>query len=414
MHIANIRALEILDSRGNPTVMARVNLEDGTKGYASVPSGASTGSHEALELRDNDEKRYLGKGVLKAVDNVNTKIADALKGIEIEDLLNIDKIMLNLDGTDNKSQLGANAILAVSLASARALANAKKEPVWKTLHEYFFSEFETAFPRLMVNIINGGAHANWIFDIQEFMILPKTTSPSESVKLASEVFHHLGKLLKDKGFHTLVGDEGGYAPILSSNKEAFEYIHMAIKNAGYIAGQNVDLGIDAAASEFYKNGQYQMRVENKNLQMTELVTYYLDLVKKFGIVSIEDPFAEDDWEGFKLLTSKIDSGTVVIGDDLYVTNPQRIEKGISQKATNGVLIKVNQIGTLSETIEAIKKTRSAGWKIAISNRSGETNDHFIADLAVACGADFIKTGSMSRSERLSKYNRLIEIEQLEM
>ena len=414
MHIANIRALEILDSRGNPTVMAHVQLSDGTIGHASVPSGASTGSHEALELRDNDEKRYLGKGVLKAVDNVNTKIADALKGVEIEDLLNIDKIMLNLDGTDNKSQLGANAILAVSLASARALAGSKKEPVWKTLHEYFFSEFETAFPRLMVNIINGGAHANWIFDIQEFMILPKTTSPSESVKLASEVFHHLGKLLKDKGFHTLVGDEGGYAPILSSNKEAFEYIHMAIKNAGYIAGQNVDLGIDAAASEFYKNGQYQMRVENKNLQMTELVTYYLDLAKKFGIVSIEDPFAEDDWEGFKLLTSKIDSGTVVIGDDLYVTNPQRIENGINQKATNGVLIKVNQIGTLSETVDAIKKTRSAGWKVAISHRSGETSDHFIADLAVACGADFIKTGSMSRSERLSKYNRLIEIEQLEM
>jgi|SRR3989338_4388773 len=409
MKIQQIHSLEVLDSRGNPTVMSFVILDDGTKGYAIVPSGASTGSHEALELRDNNDKRYLGKGVLTAVNNVNTVIAEALRGNDIENLKEIDETMRELDGTNNKSKLGANAILSVSLAAARAHATHKKEPLWKALNTYYFAERKTDFPRLMVNVINGGAHANWIFDIQEFIIIPKATAPSESVRVASEIFHHLGIILKEKGFNTLVGDEGGYAPALASNEEAFTYIHQAIKAAGYSVGTDVDLGIDAAASEFFKEGKYQLKKSGKQLSASELHALYETWSAAYGIITFEDPFAEDDWASFTALTAKIGANQVVIGDDLYVTDPKRIEEGVQKKASNGVLIKPNQIGTLSETVDAIKKAQAAGWKIAISHRSGETKDYFIADLSVACGADFLKAGSMSRGERLAKYNRLLEI-----
>lgn len=412
MKIQSISALEVLDSRGNPTVRAYVQLENGSIGVAMVPSGASTGTHEMLELRDRDKKRYLGQGVLKAVKNINEIIIQELKGESIENLKKIDQRMIDLDGTENKSRLGANAILAVSLACIRALSVAKKQPLWQTLSEYYFQETKPDLPRLFVNVINGGRHANWNFDIQEFIISPQNKKTPEAVRISSEIFHVLGSQLKKLGFQTLVGDEGGYSPSLKSNDEVFKYVSNAISEAGY-EGQ-VDLAIDAAASEFYKDGQYVLKKQNKTLSADELTDYYLSLQKEYGIFSFEDPFFEDDWEAFVTLTQRLGPKAYTVGDDLYATNPERIKQGIAQKATSAVLIKANQIGTLSETAEAINLCKQNGFAVIISHRSGETEDSFIADLSVSCAADFIKTGSMSRSDRLAKYNRLLEIEKNEM
>lgn len=438
MKITDVKSLQILDSRGNPTVRTFVVLEDSTTHCSSVPSGASTGSHEAVELRDNDQTHYNGKGVTKAVENVNTIIKTALVGMEADPNL-VDDKLLSLDGTDDKSSLGANAMLSVSLAACRAASHAEKQPLWKFLHQYFFQSQSANhqspyFPQLMVNIVNGGKHANWNFDIQEFMVVPNATKPSESIRIAAEIFHSLGNLLKQKGLSTLVGDEGGYSPKLSSNEEVFEVVVDAAKNAGYENVRDYRLSLDVAATEFYSEENYTLN--SKKLNSLDLLSYYQLLTTNYQLLSIEDPFAEDDWEAWKQITlhsggwpeagdphrahasetstsdgdAKGQDPLVIIGDDLLVTNPERIKRGISEKAANAVLIKVNQIGTIKETVEAINMTHDAGWKTAISHRSGETEDSFIADLAYACASEFIKTGSMSRSERLSKYNRLLEIE----
>lgn len=407
MKITNVKAIEILDSRGNPTVRAYVTLEDGSIHESSVPSGASTGSYEAVELRDEDKGRYLGKGVIKAVENVNTKIAEAITGLEA-DPNTIDQAMLDLDGTENKANLGANAILAVSQAVVRAAAHIENKPLWQFMNEYYFKDVKPDFPRLLVNIINGGKHANWTFDIQEFMVVPNTNKPSEAVRIAAEVFHNLGKILKEKKLSTLLGDEGGYSPALSSNEEVLSTILTAAKKAGYENEKDIRLSLDCAATEWFENGQYISHQTGKTLTPDELVAYYLKLATDYSLLSIEDPFAEDDWDTYKKFTAE--TKAIVIGDDLFVTNPKRIQKGIDEKAATAVLIKVNQIGSIKETVEAINMTHKAGWKTAISHRSGETEDSFIADLAYACASEFIKTGSMSRSERLAKYNRLLEIE----
>jgi enolase len=413
MKISQIYALQVLDSRGNPTIKGYVKLENGIVGSACVPSGASTGSHEALELRDKNSKKYHGLGVEQAIQNINTIISGQLNGFEIEDLQLIDTTIIQLDGTENKSKLGANAILAVSLAAARALSLHQNTPLWETIHAVYFSNRITAFPRLMVNIVNGGAHANWVLDFQECMICPKSTQPSESVRIASEVFHSLKSLLKTDGYTIAVGDEGGFAPLLASNGDAFKYLEKAILDAGH-SREVVDLATDIAASEFFSNGLYKLKKENAEWQSSNLMNFYLDLIEEYNIFSFEDPFQEDDWSGFAEFTEKVGAHRMIVGDDLYVTNIKRIQEGIEKKASNAVLIKVNQIGSLYETVEAIRKTQEAGWKVVISHRSGETEDSFIADLAYACGAEFIKTGSMSRSDRLSKYNRLLEIEALEV
>lgn len=413
MKILRIYSIEILDSRGNPTLKTSVELENGILASASVPSGMSVGTYEALELRDADPKRYLGLGVLKAVDNVNSNIAKILKGQEIEDINRIDRAILELDGTDKKSALGANAILSVSLAVARALSLSIKKPLWKTLNEYYFNDTKPSFPRIMVNIVNGGRHAHWNFDIQEFMISPRTNTPSSSVQISSEIFHHLRGVLEENNFSPLQGDEGGYAPRLSSIDELFRLMLKAINKAGYRNAYDVDFAIDAAANEFMKNGQYVLKNEEKSLLADELIYYFLDMKKKYEIMSFEDPCSENDWSAFKKFTLMIGDKCMVVGDDLYTTNTVRIKRGIDEKATNAVLIKPNQIGSLCETVEAIKLARSAGMKIVISNRSGETEDSFISDLAVASAAEFLKAGSMSRSERLAKYNRLLEIEKFE-
>lgn len=415
MKISHLWAIEILDSRGNPTLRTFIELENHLIASASVPSGASTGKYEAVELRDdNDPKRYHGQGVSKAVNNVNTVLAKQLKGINIELLEEIDKKMIEIDGTENKSRLGANTILSISLAAVRALSLVKQQPLWKTINEYYFPNLKADFPRLMVNIINGGKHANWNFDIQEFMISPKTNQPSEAARIASEIFHHLKKILKENNYSTLVGDEGGFSPSFKTNREPFETIIKAVSAAGYKTTINVDLGIDVAASELYNNGSYQFKKEGRNLSTDQLIDFYLDLKDEYPIYFFEDPFSEDDWQGFRKFSQKLEeknsSLTLVIGDDLYTTNPSRITKGIKEKTTNAVLIKPNQIGTLLETVQAIKIAKQAGWKIVVSHRSGETEDPFIADLAFGSAADFLKSGSMSRSERLCKYNRLIEIE----
>lgn len=413
MKINNIHAIEILDSRGYPTLRTFVELENGIFASASVPSGASTGKHEAIELRDKELKRYNGKGVLKAINNINSILADKLKGINIESLEKIDKKMIEIDGTENKSKIGANAILSVSLAAIRCLSVVRKQPLWQTINEYYFPNIKPGFPRLMVNIINGGKHANWNFDIQEFMISPKTKKPSEALRISSEIFHSLEKILKENNYSVLVGDEGGFSPAFQTNREPFETIIKAINLSGYKTTIDVDLGIDVAASEIYNFGFYQFKKEERNLSTEQLTDFYLDLKNEYPIYFFEDPFSEDDWDGFVNFTKKItqlNGTTLIIGDDLYVTNPERIKKGIEKKATNAVLIKPNQIGTLLETTEAIKITKKSGLKIIISHRSGETEDSFIADLAYASASDFLKSGSTSRSERLSKYNRLIEIE----
>ncbi len=410
MKISQITALEVLDSRGKPTVRTFLKLEDGSVHSSSVPSGASTGSHEAVEMRDKDEKRFGGQGVLNAVKNVNTTIASALKGVEVSDPKMIDKKMLELDGTENKSKLGANAILSVSQAVVRAAAYAQKKPLWKFINECFFNDVSPSFPRLMVNVVNGGKHAGWNFDIQEFMVVPTSNTPSKSVREAAEIFHQLGAILKKKSMSTLVGDEGGYSPSLSSNEEVIETIIQAGSDLGYADKDDFNIALDAAASEFYKENNYIFKKTNQTLTGDELLEYYATLQEKYFIISFEDPFFEDDWNHFTKFTEKVGSSSLVVGDDLFTTNTKRLQKGIDEKAGNAILIKLNQIGTVLETAEAINLARSAGLKHIISHRSGETEDSFIADLAYGSAADFIKTGSMSRSERLCKYNRLLEIE----
>ncbi len=411
--IKDIRAIEIVDSRGTPTVKAYVTLDDGSMGYASVPSGASTGSHEAVELRDNDSKRYFGKGVRQAVENVNTTVKTALVGKDA-DPRKIDELLLSTDGTENKAKLGANATLAVSEALIRALAFSQKKPLWNYINSYYFSGQEPSFPRLMVNVVNGGKHAGWNFDIQEFMVVPTSNIPSQSVRVAAELFHELGVCLKKEKLSTLVGDEGGYSPVLSSNDAVFQTIIDAGKLIGHEVGSSFSFAIDAAATEWHHDGLYFMKKTNSAVSVPDLIKTYLSYQEKYGVISFEDPFAEDDWEAFTALTQELGNKAIVVGDDLFVTNVKRLEKGINTHAASAILIKPNQIGTIKETIEAIETARAAQYKVIISHRSGETEDSFIADLAYASGADFIKTGSMSRSERLAKYNRLLEIEQSEL
>ncbi len=411
-NIKKISAIQILDSRGNPTLETSIELEDGTIGTASVPSGKSTGKYEAVELRDNESEHFDGKGVNRAIENVNDKIAEAIVGLPIEELSNIDKTMIGIDYTENKSALGANAILSVSLACARALSKYQHLPLWQVLNEYYFADIKPSFPRFMINIVNGGAHAAWAFDIQEYKIIPRGKSPQESLEIGSEIFNALGILLESKGLSTLKGDEGGYAPNLDSNTAPFDLILEAANKSNH--SQDFDFGIDVAASEFFKDGKYHLKKENKFLSSSELIDYYQSLMTNYHLLSVEDPFAEEDWDSFTKFTAQLGSKCLVIGDDLYTTNPKRIEQGVKVRATNAVLIKPNQIGSLYETVAAIKMTISASWKVIISHRSGETEDSFIADLSYACGADFIKAGSMSRSERLAKYNRLVEIEKNEI
>lgn len=401
-----------MDSRGNPTVEAEVFCNK-FSAAASVPSGASTGTHEALELRDNDKRRFGGKGVLKAVGNINGEIFKKLVGFSVLEQEKIDDAMIELDGMPNKSRLGANAILAVSLACARAGALATKLPLYKYLRKSFFtvgSETPYSMPQPMMNILNGGAHADFAADFQEFMILPKAVNFAEKVRIGAEVFHALKQVLKKNKLNTGVGDEGGFAPNLKSNEDGFKFILEAIKEAGHEAGRNVELAIDAAASEFYKGGKYALKKDKLNLTPKQLLVFYKKLLKKYPLVSIEDGFAEDDWDAWKLMKKELPA-TMQVGDDLFVTNVERLGRGINLGVGNAILIKVNQIGTLSETIDAIKLAQEHKYKVVISHRSSETADTFIADLAVGSGAEYIKTGSLSRSERVEKYNRLMKIEQ---
>ena len=406
--IVDIHAREILDSRGNPTVEVDVLLESGAFGRAAVPSGASTGIHEAVELRDDDKTRFGGKGVLKAVENVNTVIADAIIGMEAEDQTAIDEAMIALDGTENKGKLGANAILGVSLAVAKAAA----EEVGLPLYRYIGGTFAHVLPVPMMNILNGGKHADNPIDIQEFMIAPiGAKTMADAVRMGAEVFHALKKELKDAGCNTNVGDEGGFAPELKTAEEALSYIVKAIEKAGYKPGEDVRIAIDAASSEFFENGKYEMKGEGKSFTSAEIVDYYADLCERFPIFSIEDGVAEDDWEGWKLLTDKLGSKIQLVGDDLFVTNPKRLAMGIEKGVGNSILVKVNQIGTLTESLAAIEMAHRHGYTAVVSHRSGETEDATIADIVVATNAGQIKTGSLSRSDRMAKYNQLIRIEE---
>jgi enolase len=406
--ITNITAREVLDSRGNPTVAAEVMTEKGSIGTAMVPSGASTGAREALELRDKDPKRYLGKGVLQAVDNITSKIAPHVIGMEVTEQETLDKAMIDLDGTENKSTLGANAILAVSMASAHAAAADNDLPLYRYLGEG--EEFTMPVP--MMNIINGGAHANNSVDMQEFMVLPVGAGTfAEAVRYGAEIFHALKSVLASKGLNTAVGDEGGFAPDLDSNEEAIEVILKAIDETGFKAGEEILLGLDVASSEFYKNGKYHLASENKVLNSAEFIEYMLPWFEKYPIITVEDGMAEDDWDGWKQLTETLGDRVQLVGDDLFVTNTSLLQQGIDRQIANSILIKVNQIGTLTETIAAIKMAKNAGYTSVISHRSGETEDTTIADLAVATSAGQIKTGSLSRSDRIAKYNRLMKIEQ---
>ncbi len=400
--IVDIKAREILDSRGNPTVEVDCILEDGSLGRASVPSGASTGSNEALELRDGDD-RYLGLGVLKAVNNVNNIIRPALIGKEVSDIRNIDDIMLELDGTDNKSKLGANAILGVSLACLKASAVSKGDSLYKYVGR------GTNLPICMMNILNGGCHADNNLDFQEFMIMPKAKTISERIRIGSEVFHTLKKILKEKGYHTGVGDEGGFAPDLNGNYEALDLICEAIDKAGYTPGKDVFLALDVAASEIYEEGLYS--IDGKKYNIDELINYYVDLVKKYPIISIEDPVWEEDFDGFKKITEVLGKDVQLVGDDLFVTNIKYLEKGVEMGAGNAILLKANQIGTVSEMIDTINYAKNNGYKTIISHRSGETDDTFISHFAVGLDIGQIKTGSMSRMDRICKYNELIRIEE---
>ncbi|RBP50931.1 phosphopyruvate hydratase [Arenicella xantha] len=409
--IQSIIAREILDSRGNPTVEADVTLSDGSFGRAVAPSGASTGSLEALELRDGDKARYLGKGTLQAVANANTVIASALIGLDALDQRNIDQVMIDLDGTENKSKLGANSILAVSLAVAKAAAVSKGIPLYAHFAELFGNDVYT-MPVPQMNIINGGEHADNSIDFQEFMILP-TGLPtfSEALRAGAEVFHSLKKVLSGMGLSTAVGDEGGFAPNLDSNEAAVGIIIQAIENAGYKAGEDIMIGLDVASTEFYKDGQYTLSAEGKSLNSKEFAEYLEAWVRKYPIITIEDGMAEDDWEGWADLTNRVGNDIQLTGDDLFVTNTKILSEGIEKGVANSILIKFNQIGSLTETLDAIQMAHDAGYKATISHRSGETEDTTIADLAVATAAGQIKTGSLCRSDRVAKYNQLLRIEQ---
>ncbi len=412
--IRDIKAREILDSRGNPTVEVSMTLSDGTSAKASVPSGASTGIHEALELRDRDRKRYRGLGVRKAVANVNDVIAPALFGMEVQQQRKIDARMNELDGTANKGRLGANAILGVSLAAARAGAASLRLPLYRYLRDIFQLEHEGyRMPLPMMNVLNGGVHADWSIDFQECLIIPRQKTFRERVRCGSEIFHALRGILKENGYAVGVGDEGGFAPKLRRNAQAFELIAKAVRKAGYALGRDVAFGMDPAASEFYdaKKGKYRLLRDRRTLDSDGMIRMWQDLVRKWPFLSIEDGLAEDDWDGWKRLTGTLGKKIALVGDDLFVTNVERLRKGIERGVANAILIKLNQIGTLSETIDAIRLAQRHGYKVAVSHRSGETADTTIADLAAAVNAEFIKTGSLSRSERLEKYNRLMEIEE---
>ncbi|MFA5603571.1 MAG: phosphopyruvate hydratase [Bacilli bacterium] len=404
MKIKDIKGREILDSRGNPTVEVDVILENGIIGRASIPSGASTGEREALELRDGGN-RYMGKGVTKAVNNVNTVLRDTLIGFDVFDQKGLDYKMIELDGTETKSKLGANAILGVSMAALKAGAIAKGLPLYKYVGE------GVTLPVPMMNIINGGAHGDNNLDFQEFMIIPQASTIKERVRIGAEVFHALKKVLKNKNYNTNVGDEGGFAPNLKSNREALDLICEAIKLAGYKLKNDVCIGLDVAASEFYKDGKYELKGENKLLTTTELIVFYEELIKDYPIISIEDGVDENDWEGFRLLTEKLGNQIQLVGDDLFVTNIKCLQKGIDLNCGNSILLKVNQIGTITETLETIELAKKHDYKTVISHRSGETEDTTIADLAVGLDLGQIKTGSLSRTDRVSKYNQLIRIEE---
>ena len=408
--IRSIHAREILDSRGNPTLEADIVLDDGAFGRAAVPSGASTGTKEAVELRDGDKTRYGGKGVRKAVENVNTAIAEALKGFDAADQEGMDRRLIDLDGTETKGRLGANALLGVSLAAAHAVAAAKKQPLWQYLSD--ITESDVQLPVPMMNIINGGAHADNNVDFQEFMILPVgAASFSEALRAGAEIFHSLKSVLKGHGLSTAVGDEGGFAPDFRSNVEALDTILEAIGKAGYTAGEDVLLGLDLASSEFHENGKYNLVGENKRLTSEQFVDFLADWAAQYPIVTIEDGMAEDDWAGWKQLTDRLGRKVQLVGDDLFVTNPRIFKEGIESGTANAILIKVNQIGTLTETLEAIAMAHHAHYAAIVSHRSGETEDTTIADIAVATTATQIKTGSLCRSDRVAKYNQLLRIEE---
>ena len=409
-YIENIHARQILDSRGNPTVEVDVLTSNGVSSRAAVPSGASTGIHEAVEIRDKDQTKYLGKGVLKAVNNVNNTINNALKGLSVNNQKEIDKILLDLDGTKNKSNLGANAILGTSLAIAKAAAQESKSGLYK----YIGGAYAVTMPVPMMNILNGGSHADNKIDIQEFMVMPfGASSFSEGLRWGTEIFHHLKAVLKEKGFSTNVGDEGGFAPNLSSNEEAIEYVILAIEKAGFVPGDDVYIALDAAASEFYNSetNTYFFESTSQELTSEQLVDFWKEWSEKYPIISIEDGLAEDDWSAWKSLTDKIGDKVQLVGDDLFVTNTKRLQRGITEGIANSILIKVNQIGSLSETIDAVNLATENGYTSVMSHRSGETEDYTIADLAVALNTGQIKTGSASRSDRMSKYNQLLRIEE---
>jgi enolase len=406
--IEEISAREILDSRGNPTVEVEVTLDIGIKGRAAVPSGASTGEHEALELRDGDPKRYQGKGVQKAVRNVNDKIAKKIVGMAADNQLEIDRAMIELDGTENKTKLGANAILGVSMACARAAAAYFEMP----LYQYLGGRFSRVLPMPMMNVLNGGQHADNKIDFQEYMIVPGGAATfAEALRWGAEVFHCLKALLKSKGMATGVGDEGGFAPTMKSNQEPIEFLVSAIEKAGFKPGKEVAIALDTASSSFYQGHRYRLEAEGKALTSEQLVDYFSRLVANYPIISIEDGLAEDDWEGWRIMTDKLGNKIQLVGDDIFVTNIKRISEGIKKGVANSVLIKLNQIGTLTETMEAIELAEQSGYSAVISHRSGETEDTFIADLVVATGTGMIKTGSCSRSERIAKYNQLLRIEE---
>lgn len=413
MEIKNVIAREILDSRGNPTVEVDLFLKDGSFGRAAVPSGASTGKYEAVELRDEDKNRYFGKGVKKAIYNVNTVIKKSItkRGLEF-DQKKIDDFLIDLDGTPNKSNLGANAILGVSMAFAYACAKAKKQPLYKYFNSISKTKNKIQLPVPMMNILNGGKHADKSTDFQEFMIVPHGFKTfSDALQAGTEVFHSLKKILHDNGSNTTVGDEGGFAPSLKDNESAIVLIIEAIKKAGYKPKTEISIALDVASSELYENGQYVLKTENKTLSSEQMVNYYVDICKKYPIISIEDALDEDDWEGYELLTKKLGKKIQLVGDDLFVTNVERLQKGIDTKVANSILIKVNQIGTISETIDAINLANKNGYTAVMSHRSGETEDVTISDFAVGSGVGQIKTGSLSRSDRIAKYNQLLRIEE---
>jgi len=412
MKIKSVRAEEILDSRGNPTIEAFTTLEDGSIGWAAIPSGASTGKYEAVELRDGDKSRYNGTGVLKAVENVNIKINFAVAGLDAQDQKLLDETMINLDGTENKANLGANAILSVSLSAARAQAQSEKKELYNYLTKFnpdFNGTYVMPIPEM--NVMNGGKHANWATDIQEYMLFPiGAKSIVEAVRMNAEIYQILKSIIKNKGYGTTVGDEGGFAPNVKSNEEPFQLLSEAIQKTGYVLGKDLSFGIDAAASEFYKDGKYSLYKEGKVVGSADLATFFKNLAGKYPIISMEDIFAEDDWDAYSAFTKTEGDKLQIVGDDLYVTNVKRLQRGIENKSTNAILIKLNQIGTLTETVDAVMLARKNNMRSVVSHRSGETEDTFIADFTVAMGIGQIKTGAPARSERVAKYNRLMRIE----